>query len=57
MSQHVRPPCTHESKERALQASFAALQDAKKDARADLSQVIDAIEAKFFPNKGAPITQ
>ena len=46
---HTREDC-------APQASFAALQDAKKDANADLTQMIDAIEAKFFPSKGAPIT-
>ena len=36
-----------------LQASYAALQDAKKDAKADLTQVIETVEANFLPGKGA----
>ena len=37
---------------RAVQASATALPDAKKNAMDDLTQVIDAVEAHLFLNKG-----
>lgn len=38
----------------APEASYTALENAKDDADADLTQVINAIEAKFFPGKVSP---
>ena len=40
-----------------MQVSYNPLQVIKADADADLTQVVDAIEAKFFPGKGASIEQ
>ena len=40
-----------------MQVSYNPLQVIKADADADLTQVMDAIEANFFPGKGASLGQ